>query len=135
MQPIKTLSLIPVVSVCAVVSAGGTFVIVRSTIDGGGGAMRSPDETLEVRGTMGQPDAGMMSGGDFELIGGFWFGIPPADCNDDGLVNSSDTRTFVPCMSGPATAPSTACRCFDVDRNDRVDLADFASMQIGFQRD
>jgi hypothetical protein len=41
-----------------------------STIDGGGGT--STGGVYAVTGTIGQPDAGAMSGGNFTLQGGFW---------------------------------------------------------------
>jgi hypothetical protein len=41
-----------------------------STIDGGGGT--STGGVYSVSGTIGQPDAGTMSGGPFMLTGGFW---------------------------------------------------------------
>jgi hypothetical protein len=40
------------------------------TVDGGGGA--STGGVYAVSGTIGQPDAGPMSGGQFTLVGGFW---------------------------------------------------------------
>ena len=40
------------------------------TIDGGGGT--SSGGSYSVSGTIGQPDAGSMSGGAYTLIGGFW---------------------------------------------------------------
>jgi len=40
------------------------------TVDGGGGA--STGGVFAVSGTIGQPDAGAMSGGNFSLTGGFW---------------------------------------------------------------
>lgn len=40
------------------------------TIDGGGGT--STGGVYSVSGTIGQPDAGTMSGGNFTLQGGFW---------------------------------------------------------------
>jgi hypothetical protein len=40
------------------------------TIDGGGGA--SAGGVFSISGTIGQPDAGMMSGGGYSLSGGFW---------------------------------------------------------------
>lgn len=43
------------------------------TIDGGGGT--STGGVYSVSGTIGQPDAGAMSGGNYSLIGGFWGGI------------------------------------------------------------
>src|SRR4051812_27068322 len=40
------------------------------TIDGGGGI--STGGVYSVSGTIGQPDAGKMSGGNYTLDGGFW---------------------------------------------------------------
>ena len=40
------------------------------TIDGGGGT--STGGVFSVSGTIGQPDAGVMSGGNFTVQGGFW---------------------------------------------------------------
>jgi hypothetical protein len=40
------------------------------TIDGGGGT--STGGVYTVSGTIGQPDAGTMSGGNYSLTGGFW---------------------------------------------------------------
>lgn len=40
------------------------------TIDGGGGI--SAGGVYSVSGTIGQPDAGVMSGGGYSLAGGFW---------------------------------------------------------------
>jgi hypothetical protein len=45
------------------------------TIDGGGGA--SAGGGYSVTGTIGQPDAGTMSGGRFSVEGGFWGGVEP----------------------------------------------------------
>jgi hypothetical protein len=43
------------------------------TIDGGGGTSSGGPYTLS--GTIGQPDAGRLSGGNFVLDGGFWAGV------------------------------------------------------------
>ena len=43
------------------------------TVDGGGGT--STGGVYMVSGTIGQPDAGVMSGGNFTVQGGFWPGI------------------------------------------------------------
>ena len=111
--------------------AAQEFEVSRSTIDGGG-VMQSTGGSFELSGTIGQPDAGQMSGGSLELTGGFWFAIPPADCDEDGLVNLLDAEHFVSCMDGPGVAPGSACRCFDIHQNSRVDLSDFAFLQTGF---
>src|SRR5262245_3113388 len=41
-----------------------------STIDGGGGT--STGGVYSVSGTIGQPDAGVMSNGNYSITGGFW---------------------------------------------------------------
>ena len=40
------------------------------TVDGGGGALSGGVYSLGA--TIGQPDAGSLSGGDFTLAGGYW---------------------------------------------------------------
>lgn len=52
--------------------SGGSYDIRRATIDGGGG--RSSGGTLQVTGTVGQPDVGRSSGQGFVSRGGFWAG-------------------------------------------------------------
>jgi hypothetical protein len=46
------------------------------TLDGGGGT--STGVTYAVSGTIGQPDAGMLSAGNYTLQGGFWPGVQPS---------------------------------------------------------
>ena len=46
------------------------FAIDSFTIDGGGGVSRGG--AYAVSGTIGQPDAGRMSGGSYQVTGGFW---------------------------------------------------------------
>ena len=52
--------------------SGGGFDLSWSTTDGGGGS--SVGGVFSLTGTAGQPDAGVMSGGEFTLRGGFWKG-------------------------------------------------------------
>jgi len=42
------------------------------TLDGGGGTSSSSNGLFRIDGTLGQPDAGRMSGGPFSVLGGFW---------------------------------------------------------------
>ncbi|MFQ5398455.1 MAG: hypothetical protein ACE5E7_02535 [Anaerolineae bacterium] len=49
------------------------FTLSWWTVDGGGGNSSGGSYTLN--GTIGQPDAGGMSGGTFDLAGGFWGGV------------------------------------------------------------
>ncbi len=111
-----------------------TFVIDRCTIDGGG-AMRSTDRGFELSGSIGQPDASLpLTGGSFELAGGFWFPHVPGDCNIDGGVNLYDFADFESCVVGPdQELPGPSCACFDRDADSDVDLRDFAEFQIAIQ--
>ena len=52
---------------------GGGYDLTWSTIDGGG-YMFSTGGGYSLGGTMGQPDAGALSGGSYTLAGGFWGG-------------------------------------------------------------
>ena len=70
----------------ALAQTGGDYELTWSTIDGGGETFSTGGD-YELGGTIGQPDAGEMTGGppeaDYALTGGFWFGAdsttpPPA---------------------------------------------------------
>jgi len=108
------------------------FEITRSTIDGGG-AMRSTGGDFELSGSIGQPDAGALSGEGFDLTGGFWFPLSLDDCNSDGWVNLIDYDDFDGCLSGPdGGLPLPECNCFDLDGDNDVDLSDVRHFQDGF---
>lgn len=47
--------------------------------------MRSTGGEFELSGTIGQPDAGKMSGGDFTLTGGFWAVVQSLEIFSDGF--------------------------------------------------
>jgi hypothetical protein len=98
--------------------ASGQYELSWYTIDGGGGQSSGGD--FAVIGTIAQPDAAWSSGGDYELLGGFWTGGPlcfvdfehfarfaqywletgtgsPADLYEDlnNKINHLDLRVFV----------------------------------------
>ena len=110
---------------------GQEFDLSWHSIDGGG-VMRSSGGEFELSGTIGQPDAGFLAGGNFELSGGFWFALVPTDCNEDGAANLLDHDLFTQCMGGPDGGISAGCQCFDVDRSGTVDLRDFATAQSSY---
>jgi len=96
------------------------FTIDWHTLDAGG-AMITNDGIpggLELSGTIGQPDASSpaapMTGGSFELVGGFWPVTNvchcPGDVNHDGLRNGKDIQQFVNCLLSGGN-----CSCADVD--------------------
>lgn len=51
--------------------ANGTYELPWFTADGGG-ATWSEGGNFSLGGTVGQPDAGVLSGGAYMLLGGFW---------------------------------------------------------------
>jgi hypothetical protein len=61
-------AVLPLVAFC--LCSYAQYSVDWSTVDGGGG--RSTGGVYSVSGTIGQPDAGRMSGGNFTLDGGFW---------------------------------------------------------------
>ncbi|MHC4695320.1 MAG: hypothetical protein ACYTFA_01105 [Planctomycetota bacterium] len=108
------------------------FEISRWTIDGGGELFTTGGD-YELSGTVGQPDAGAITGGAFELTGGLWFPLATGDCNSDGGVNAFDYSDFGPCLSGPgAGLLMLDCDCFDIDNDEDVDLSDVAQFQRSF---
>lgn len=98
----------------------------------GGGVMVSTGVGYDLSGTVGQPDAGVMTGAGFELTGGFWFGQVRGDCNYDGGVNLLDFQAYDICLSGPEGGLAPGCSCLDFDGDQDVDLADFAEFQRTF---
>ena len=128
----KALSAILLPLAVAAAVLGDDFDLSRSTIDGGG-LVFSTGGDFELSGTMGQPDAGVMSNGSFALTGGFWFQQVPADCNVDGGVDLYDYASFEACMSGPdGGLLEPACVCFDLDVDGDVDLQDWCEFQHSF---
>lgn len=73
------------------------------TIDGGGGT--STGGVYSVSGTIGQPDAGHMSGGAFSLDGGFWGIIAAVQTPGAPLLALRRTSTNTVAVSWPS--PST----------------------------
>jgi hypothetical protein len=128
----KVLSAVMVPLAVAAAVVGDEFDVSRSTIDGGG-VMFSAGGDFELSGTIGQPDAGTMSDGAFEVSGGFWFQQVPADCNVDGGVNLYDYATLATCMSGPGAGVfELPCICFDLDGDGDVDMGDAGAFQRMF---
>ena len=105
---------------------GGTFTVTPHSFDGG---MRSVSGVLEVSGTVGQPDAGRLAGGNLEITGGFWVDVQPGDINADGTVSLADHAVLAGCLTGPAQSASAQCAASDLNGDGRVDLRDFALLQ------
>lgn len=86
------------------------------TVDGGGD-MFTTGGGFELSGTIGQADAGavILSGGNFELTGGFWAFVTPPSCagdlNCDGQVSFGDINAFVLRLSNPSAYATTFPGC------------------------
>ncbi len=116
---ILTLALLPA-------ALSGDFAIDWYTIDGGG-EMFSSGGDFSLGGTIGQPDAGVMTGGDFELVGGFWAvaaaPCDPCDTDCDGMVNAFDIEPFLELLFDPKAVPCDSCTG-DVDGNGDINSFD-----------
>jgi hypothetical protein len=73
------------------------------TIDGGGGT--STGGVYTVTGTIGQPDAGALTGGNFSLVGGFWSHVAAVPTPGAPLLTIFRTTTNTVVVSWPS--PST----------------------------
>ena len=76
MRAVLTLGLLTalvLLSTVALAQTGGGYDLTWNTVDGGGHTF-SIGGGYTLGGTVGQPDAGQLSGGAFTLGGGFWGG-------------------------------------------------------------
>ena len=80
-----------------------TYSIDWYSIDGGGGTSTNSQYTLS--GTIGQPDAGRMTGGNFTLDGGFWGIIAAVQIPGGPLLRVvlTGTNTVVVAWPSPST--------------------------------
>ncbi len=124
-----TLSAAFVLATAAVASAQ-SYSIDWHSIDGGGGINCTDGQPngFELRGTIGQPDAqvrSVMSGGGFELSGGF---APVTqicyclgDMTGDSLRDGRDVQKFVNCLIADRN-----CSCADIDAVNGVTFDDIS---------
>ncbi len=104
------------------------------TVDGGG-TQTASDGTLFLSSTIGQPDAGTLSGSGLILQGGYWHNIgltcDDIDFNNDGAsFDPQDIEAYLSVFSEGPCVPNTAT-CGDIDFNndgamfDPCDIAAF----------
>lgn len=70
---VGALILLALLTVSVAAQTGNGYDLTWSTIDGGGSTF-STGGGYTLGGTVGQPDAGVLRGGGYELAGGFWAG-------------------------------------------------------------
>ena len=117
--------------VCAAVSAVPAidYDLSWHTVDNGGigGNSYSSGGVFQLAGTIGQPDAGVMSAGAFELSGGFWPAATQTcagDVNGDGEVDVTDLLDVIAAWGAcpPDSCPS------DIDQDGDVDVSDLLAV-------
>jgi hypothetical protein len=87
------------------------------TVDGGGGTCSGGP--YQLTGTIGQPDAGYLSGGPYESLGGFWVGGPLC------IVNLEHFAVFAAYwLDGPCNESNDWCDGADLDQLNDVDIDD-----------
>jgi hypothetical protein len=91
------------------------------TIDGGGGA--SSGGAYTISGTIGQPDAGRMSGGNFTLDGGFWGIIAAVQTPGSPLLRVFLTPTNSVVVAWPVSATG-----FSLQQNGTVTSASWVGV-------
>ena len=88
--PILSLFVVLLTATVFVFAQGNTLDLIWYTFDGGGGNSSGNDFVLN--GTIGQTDAGLLSGDDFTFYGGFWqidCPLPEAVVPSVAIVDSS----------------------------------------------
>ena len=129
---------IPVFSIMVFVLAIGVAIAQDYEIDwhtvDGGGQMSSSGGDFELSGTIGQADAGQMTGGDFALRGGFWAALEcpmvPSDFDADCDVDLEDFTVLESSMNGPDQAPGDPIT--DLDGDNDCDVNDFSILATQF---
>ena len=109
-------------------SEGESFSISWHTVDGGGGVSTGAAYTLA--GTIGQPDAGMMSGDTFELTGGYWSMSSGAICTGD--TDGSNVVDVVDLTAVILDWGSTEGGPADVNNDGIVDIDDLIEVILSW---
>lgn len=106
----------------------GTYDLTWNTVDGGG-LMGSTGGTFAVSGTIGQPDAGAMTGGNYSVVGGFWAvttdsGPCFGDLNGDRKVDLGDLSQLLAHYGQTGAQPNDG----DLNGDSIVDLSDLSAL-------
>lgn len=72
-RPVRGLGVAAMLAATIAAPASAQYTLDWFTIDGGG-AMQATGGPFTMSGTIGQPDAGLLSGANYQLGGGFWRG-------------------------------------------------------------
>lgn len=129
MRRVTIVTLLPVLlgAASAIAQVSPNVDLSWNSIDAGGGTSSGGGFTLI--GTIGQPDAGAMTSGGFDVLGGLWGtnGLSPCypDCNGDGVLTVGDFGCF---QSKFVVGDEYA----DCNASGTLTVADFGCFQISF---
>jgi hypothetical protein len=125
-QLMKKIFLLPVL-LLPLIGFAQPYSIVWSRITGGGGS--STGGLYQVSGTVGQHDAGVMSGGNYFLAGGFWSLLSVGQTPGAPLLSITFTSTNTAMVSWPS--PSTG---FNLQQNtNSIGTANWSTVVSGIQ--
>ena len=110
---------------CGNVPLSTNLSIGRFTLDGGGGT--SSNSVLAVRGTIGQPDAGQLSGSTLAIKGGFWGVITAIQTPGAPLL----TITFNPQLSTVTVSWPSPSTGFNLQQNNDLNTANWTLVPPG----
>jgi len=99
---------------------GQSYSIDWFTVDGGGGT--STGSVYSVSGTIGQPDAGHMTGANYAIDGGFWGLISAVQTPGSPRITIARTATNTLAVSWPS--PSTG---FSLQQNTNLSTANWVT--------
>jgi hypothetical protein len=109
--------------------AWGQYAINWATIDGGGGT--SAGGVYSVTGTVGQPDAGSMSGGKFTIQGGFWAIIAAVQTPGAPLLSIFHTATNTVAVTWSSTSTGWTLQ----QNTDSISSANWSNVTTGIGDD
>jgi len=106
-------------------------------LDSGGAiALASSDEQIELSGTIGQPDAGLLqvesNGVLIAISGGFWPHVCHADVNGDGIIDPLDAGFVLSRFGCAVDTGDKACDAADVNGDGIVDPLDDGYVKARF---
>ena len=130
-RPLHNAMLAAVLAFLTVGVLADDFSLEWFTIDGGGDMSASDGQPdgFDLSGTIGQPDAGpVMTGDGFELVGGFWAGVPEPCLGDLDGDRDIDLADLAQLLSNYGTASGAVYEDGDLDGDGDVDLSDLAAL-------
>jgi hypothetical protein len=116
-------------------AAAQAFDLAWHTIDGGG-SIGLGAAFFSLDASAGQPDAGAMSGGDFQLDSGFWPGVAPlpfcyANCDGSSIPPVLNVNDFI-CFQAKFAAGDTYANCDAGTTPPVLNVNDFICFQARF---